>query len=93
MPIFGLFFLILLYFRNSESFPDTHVHVYVPPEQGGQVEISICYRDNFFHSFKEPPWKLEVIILIKRLFKLVGQIGKLNLQLRCPEVLKPQLIG
>ena len=37
--MFGLFFLIILYLRNSESSPDTHVHVYIPPEQGGQVEI------------------------------------------------------
>ena len=48
MPIFG-FFLILLYLRNSESSPDTHVHVYVPAEQGGQAEkgLSIFYRGNF----------------------------------------------
>ena len=48
MPIFGLF-LILLYLRNSESSPDTHVYVYVPPEQGGEAEkgLSIFYRGNF----------------------------------------------
>ena len=37
--MFGLSFLILFYLRNSESSPDTHVHVYIPPEQGRQVEI------------------------------------------------------
>ena len=51
MPIFGLLFLILLYLRNSESSPDTHVHVYIPPEQGGQVEIekktiALCNKSN-----------------------------------------------
>ena len=39
MPIFGLHFFILHCVRNSESSPDTHVHVHIPPEQGGQVEI------------------------------------------------------
>ena len=45
MPIFDLIFLILLILQNSEASPDTIVHVHIPPEQGGQVEIvkkNIC---------------------------------------------------
>ena len=38
--------------RNSDCFPDTHVHVYVAPVQGGKVEkgLSICYHGNFYRT-------------------------------------------
>ena len=44
MAIFVLFVLIHLnlFAQKADSAPDTHVHIYVPPEQeGGQIEKDV----------------------------------------------------
>ena len=48
----GFCLLIQLLLQNSNSEPDTHVHLYIPPETGGGEEV-------FFFKVVEPfvPWR------------------------------------
>ena len=74
---FGICLLIQLFVQSSYSEPDTHVHIYIPPEKPGS---SFCWKrnGNTFYLHAEFAWTLSHVFSIFLSFHSIINIFSCN---------------